>query len=79
MTRTSKCTESALDVKTHFRPSETFIKYTEFTTCHPPGIKRGFIKREAPLLLRTNSFRINLKRKLRNLKLTSLIEATEKS
>ena len=78
MTRTSKCTESALDVKTHFRPSETF-QYTEFTTCHPPGIKRGFIKREAPLLLGTNSFRINLKRKLRNLKLTFLIEATEKS
>ena len=78
MTRTSKCIESALDVKTHFRPLETF-QYTEFTTCRPPGIKRGFIKREAQLLLRTNSFRINLKRKLRNLKLTSLIEATEKS
>ena len=33
-------TESILDVKTHFKPTETF-QYTEFTTCHPPGVKKG--------------------------------------
>ena len=59
MTRTSKCIESALDVKTHFKPSETF-QYTEFTTCHPPGVKRGFIKREA--------FRINFEEKIKKFK-----------
>ena len=41
-------TESILDVKTHFKPTDTF-QYTEFefTSCHPPGVKKGFIKREA--------------------------------
>ena len=46
MIRTSKCTEPILDVKTHFKPTETF-QYTEFTACHPPGVKRGFINGEA--------------------------------
>ena len=32
-------TESVLDVKTHFTPTETF-QYKEFSTCHPPGVKR---------------------------------------
>ena len=67
MTCTSKCTESALHVKTHFKPSETF-QYTEFTTCRPPGVKRGFFKREAPLLLRTNSFRINFEEEIKKFK-----------
>ena len=38
-------TESVLDVKTHFKPTETF-QYTEFSTCHPPGVKRGFRVKE---------------------------------
>ena len=58
MIRTSKCTEPVLDVKTHFKPTETF-QYTEFTACHPPGVKRGFINGEALRILRTNSSRIN--------------------
>ena len=58
MTRTSKCTEPILDVKTHFKPTETF-QYTELTTCHPPGVKRGFMKGEALRFHRTNSSRIN--------------------
>ena len=33
---------------------ETF-QYTFFTTCHPPGAKKGFVKGEALRLLRTNS------------------------
>ena len=46
--------ESILDVRTHFKPTETF-QYTHFTSCHPPGVRKGFIKGEALRLLRTNS------------------------
>ena len=35
--------ESILDIKTHYKATETF-QYTHFTSCHPPGVKRGFIK-----------------------------------
>jgi len=48
-------TESILDIKTHYKPTETF-QYTHYTSCHPPGVKRGFIKGEAVRLLRTNSW-----------------------
>ena len=34
--------------------TETF-QYTHYTSCHPPGVKRGFIKGEAIRLLGTNS------------------------
>ena len=30
-------------------------QYTYFSSCHPPGVKKGFIKGEALRLLRTNS------------------------
>ena len=48
--------ESVLDMRTHFKPTETF-QYTFFATCHPPGAKKGFVKGEAlrQSLLRTNS------------------------
>ena len=36
-------TVAILDVKTHFKPTETF-QDTEFASCHPPGVKKGFIK-----------------------------------
>ena len=39
---------------THFKPTETF-QYTHFSSCHPPGVRKGFIKGEALRLLRTNS------------------------
>ena len=45
---------SVLDVRTHFKPTETF-QYTHFSSWHPPGVKKGFIKGEALRLLRTNS------------------------
>ena len=35
--------ESILDVRTHFKPTETF-QYTHFTSYHPPGVRKGFIK-----------------------------------
>ena len=44
---------SILDVRTHFKPTETF-QYTHFDSCHPPGVRKGFIKDEALRLLRTN-------------------------
>ena len=43
-----------IHIKTHYKPTETF-QYTHFTSCHPPGVKRGFIKGEAIRLLRINS------------------------
>jgi len=32
--------ESFLDVRTHFKPTETF-QYTNFYSCHPPGVMKG--------------------------------------
>ena len=43
-----------LDVKTYFKPTETF-QYTHFSSCHPSSVKKGFIKGEALRLLRNNS------------------------
>ena len=45
---------SILDVRTHFKPTETFY-YRHFDSCHPSGVREGFIKGEALRLLRTNS------------------------
>ena len=39
--------ESILDIHTHYKPTETF-QYTHFTWSHPLGVKRAFIKGEAP-------------------------------
>ena len=47
-------TDSILDIKTHYRLTETF-QHTHFTSCHPAGVKQGFIKGEVTRLLRTNS------------------------
>ena len=46
--------ESILDVKTHFKQTETF-QYTHFSSCHPSGVKKGFITSKTLRLLRTNS------------------------
>ena len=46
--------ESVLDMRTHFKPTETF-QYKFFATCHPPEAKKGFVKGETLRLLRTNS------------------------
>ena len=59
--------ESILDIKTHYKPTETF-QYTHFTSCHPPGVKRGFIKGEAIRLLRTNSSKTTFEECLANFK-----------
>ena len=57
--------EAILDVQTHYKPTETF-QYTNFYSCHPPGVKKGFIKGEALRLLRTNSSQITFERNIRN-------------
>ena len=44
---------SSLDVRTYFKPTET-LQYTPFDSCHPSGVRKGFIKGEALRLLRTN-------------------------
>ena len=53
--------DSILDVRTHFKPTETF-QYTDFYSCHPPGVTKG----EALRLLRTNSSQITFEENMRN-------------
>ena len=57
---------------THFYPTET-SQYTHFSTCHPSDVKRGFIKGEAPVLLRTNSSKTLFEESVTNFK-THLLE-----
>ena len=59
--------DAILDVRTHFKPTETF-QYTHFSSCHPQGVKKGFIKGEALRLLRTNSSKIVFEEKITNFK-----------
>ena len=55
--------ESILDVRMHFKPTETF-QYTNFYSCHPPGVMKSFIKGEALRILRTNSSQSTFKENL---------------
>ena len=41
-------------MQTHYKRTEIF-QYTNFYSCHPPGVKKGFIRGETLRLLRTNS------------------------
>ena len=59
--------EAILDVKTHYKPTETF-QCTHYSSCHPPVVKRGFIKGEAIRLLRTNSSEKNFQEAMCNFK-----------
>ena len=54
-------------MRTHFKPTETF-QYTHFGSCHPQGVKKGFIKGEALRLLRTNSSELIFEEKITNFK-----------
>ena len=60
--------QSILDIKTHFKPTETF-QYTHYTSCHPPSVKKGFIKGEAVRLLRTNSSKTTFEESILNFKI----------
>ena len=35
--------QAILDIRTHFKPTETF-QYTHFSSCHPPGVRKGLSK-----------------------------------
>jgi len=57
--------ESVLDIRTHYKPTET-SQYTHFSSCHPQaGFKKGFIKGEALRLLITNSSKITFEEKIK--------------
>ena len=60
--------ESILDTRTFFKPTETF-QYTHFKSCHPPGVKKGFVKGEGLRLLRTNSSQETFVENIRKFKL----------
>ena len=47
--------------------TETF-QYTNFYSCHPPGVTKSFIKGEALRLLRTNSSQFTFEENMSNLK-----------
>ena len=59
--------DSILDITTHFKPTEKF-QYTHYTSCHAPGMKKGFIKGEALRLLRINSSETKFEENIRNFK-----------
>jgi len=59
--------ERILDVRTQFKPTETF-QYTHFNSCHPAGVKKGFVKGEALRLLRTNSSKSTFEENMENFK-----------
>ena len=61
--------KSILDVKTHFKKTETF-QYTHFTSCHPPSVKKGFVKGEALRILPTNSSKTTFEENISNFKKT---------
>ena len=57
--------ESILNVRTHYKPTETF-QYTNYNSCHTAGIKKGFVKGEALRLLRTNSSKDMFDKNIKN-------------
>ena len=57
--------DAILEVHTHFKPTETF-QYTHYASCHPQGVKKGFIKGKPSL--RTNSSKIIFEEKITNFK-----------
>ena len=59
--------QSILDMRMHFKTTETF-QYTKFYLCHPPGVTKGFIKGEALRLLRTNSSQFTFEVNMSNFK-----------
>ena len=63
--------KSILDAKTHFKQTETFL-HTHFTSCHPPNVKKGFVKGEALRILRKNSSKTTFEENNSNFKKRTL-------
>ena len=59
--------QSILDIKTHFKPTETF-QYTHFTSCHPPSVRNGFVNGECLRILGTNSSKATFDENISNFK-----------
>ena len=57
--------EPILDVRTHYKPTET-LQYTNYNSCHPAGVKKGFVKEGALRLLRTNSSKVMFEENIKN-------------
>ena len=68
--------DSIFDIRTHFKPTETF-QYTHFSSCHAPGVKKGFIKGEALRLLRTNSSKATFEENVKKFQITPLPEIVD--
>ena len=62
--------KSILDAKTHFKQTESFL-HTHFTSCHPPKVKKEFVKEEALRILRKNSSETTFEENDSNLKKTA--------
>ena len=58
---------SILDAKTYYKQTETFL-HTHFSSCHPPNVKKGFVKGEALRILRINSSETTFEENNSNLK-----------
>ena len=59
--------EPILNVRTHYKPTET-LQYTNYNSCHPAVVKKGFVKEEALRLLRTNSSKVMFEENIKNFK-----------
>jgi len=60
-------------VRAHFKPTETY----HFTSSHPPGVKKGFIKGEALKVLRANSFKKIFEEKIKTFRSHLLREVNQ--
>ena len=59
--------KSILDAKTHFKQTESFLR-THFTSCHPPNVKKEFVKGEALRILRKKLLKTTFEEKTSNFK-----------
>ena len=51
--------DAVLDVKTHFKPTETF-QYTHFSSSHPPGVKKRLRQRRGFKTSQNKNFKSHL-------------------
>ena len=57
--------ESILDMRTNYKPTETF-QYTNYNNCNPAAVKKDFVKGEAFRLLKTNSSKVMFEENIKN-------------
>ena len=59
---------SILDVQTYYKATKNISWHTHFSSCHPPGVSKGFIKGKTLRLLWTNSSETTFNENIRQLK-----------